>query len=189
VAGALQDFVSKYNAVLDKVNAQIGKDAGVLSGSSVVRQIHGALRAITGFAGSSSSILSMAALGLELDKNGKLSFNSTTFNALTDTQFSDAVSFLGNTTTGFAGNARSLMNQVSDPVSGAIENAQSFFDESDKRITKSIASERDRVKLLQASLTSEMSAADTLLAQLESQQSLLTSLFQEQRAIALAGRF
>lgn len=189
VASALGDFVSKYNAALNKVNAQIGKDAGVLSGSIVVRQIHGALRGITGFAGSSGSVLSIAALGLELDKNGKLSFNSTTFNALNDAQFNDAVSFLGNTTSGFAGNARSLMSQISDPVTGAIQNAQNFFDASDKRITQSIADKQERVKLLQTSLTAELGRADNLLSRLESQQNLLTSLFQEQRALALANRF
>ncbi len=188
VAGALQDIAAKYNALLQKLNAQIGKNAGVLSGSIVVRQIHTGLRAITGFAGSSGDIASMAALGLELDKTGKLSFNTATFNALTDAQFKDSISFLGSTTTGFAGNAYNLLNQISDPVTGAIQTTENFFDKSDKRLSDTIAQTQERVKLLQASLSQQLGDADTLLSKLESQQTLLIGLFRAQQAILLAGR-
>ena len=188
VLNALEDFVSRYNAAVTKLSAQIGKNAGPLGGSSVVRQISSALRSITGFAGSSGSILSMAAMGLELDKQGKLSLNTLTFSLLSDAQFSDAVSFLGSTTTGFAGNAYSRLQQLSDPVSGVIQTTQNFFDESDKRLSDSVAREQDRVKLLQDSLTKQLSQFDTLLAGLEAQQNLLTGLFREQQALLLAGR-
>ncbi len=189
VADALKDFAAKYNAVLSKVSAQIGKGAGPLGGSFVVRQISNALRGITGFAGSSGTVTSMAALGLELDKTGQLSFNNATFNALSDDQFKDAVSFLGDAQTGFAGSAYKLANQISDPVTGAIQNAESFIDQSDKRLTESIAQQQDRVNLMQDSLTKELQQSDTQLATLESQQSLLTGLFREQQTIAFSRAF
>src|SRR5579885_1095788 len=186
VERALQDFAAKYNAVVDQLSSQIGKNAGPLGGSSIVRQIGDALHAITGFSSTAGSIQSMAALGLLLDRQGHLSLDLPTFNSLTDQQFEDAIHFLGDTTAGFAGNAYTLLNQLTDPVSGAIQNTQNFLNESDQRLSLQIASQQDYVNRVQSTLTEQISQADTLLAQLESQQTLLTTLFKDQQAIALA---
>lgn len=186
VESALQDFAAKYNAVVDQLSSQIGKNAGPLGGSSIVRQIGDALHAITGFSSTAGSIQSMAALGLLLDRQGHLSLDLPTFNSLTDQQFEDAIHFLGDTTAGFAGNAYTLLNQLTDPVSGAIQNTQNFLNESDQRLSLQIASQQDYVNRVQSTLTEQISQADTLLAQLESQQTLLTTLFKDQQAIALA---
>ncbi len=186
VQAALQDFVAKYNSALQAVNQQIGENAGPLTGSIVVRQIHNALRQITGYGIGSGEIRSIAALGLELSREGELSLNTATFNALSDAEFEDAVSFLGSTTAGFAGNAYSLLTQITDPATGAIQTTQEFFDASDERLTKAIADAQERVRLLTSSLQAQFTRSDSLLAGLESQQTLLTSLFEEQRVIALS---
>jgi flagellar hook-associated protein 2 len=183
VADALDDFIANYNAALTELNKQIGEDAGVLTGSILVRQIHSTLRAITGYGIASGDIGSIAALGLELSDKGVLSRNETTFSALTDSEFNDAVSFLGTTTTGFAGNAYGLLTQITDPATGGIQNQQSFFDQSDERISDAIANATERVRLLTSSLQAQLIQADSLLARLESQQTLLVSLFAEQRSI------
>jgi len=185
VKTALEDFVAKYNAAVAKVNAHIGKSAGVLSGSTAVRQVHRTLHELTGFAGTTGTIKSMAALGLELDDKGKLSLNSLTYNALTDTQFSDAITFIGTTSTGFAGNAYSKLTQITDASTGSIKANQDFLDKSDLRLTQSINSAKDRIKLLQTTLTAQLTHADTLLARLESQQGLLVGLFRAQEALLL----
>jgi flagellar hook-associated protein 2 len=183
---ALQEFAANYNAVLDRINMEIGPNAGPLSGSSVVYQISSALRAITGYQGSRGSIQSMAALGLLLDDKGHLSFDASTFQALTGGQINDAIVFLGSTTTGFAGAAYSRLSQISDPVNGAIQTTRNFLDASDQRLAQSIARQQDRVNALQASLTAQLSQADTILAQLQSQQNLLAGLFKAQQALSLA---
>jgi flagellar hook-associated protein 2 len=184
VRDSLEDFVARYNAVLAEVNQHIGEDAGLLTGSLVVRQIHGALRAITGYGVSTGTVRSMAALGLELSDTGELSLNAAVFNALTGAGFSDAVTFIGSTTTGFAGNAYSLLTQLTDRTTGIIQTAQDFFDVSDERLSKAIADAQERVRLLTASLQAQLTHSDSLLARLESQQGLLFSLFEEQRVIA-----
>ncbi len=183
VGNALDDFITNYNAALTELNKQIGENAGVLTGSMLVRQIHSTLRAVTGYGIAAGVIGSIAALGLELSDKGVLSRNQTTFNALTDSQFNDAVSFLGTTTTGFAGNAYGLLKQITDPATGGIQNQQSFFDQSDQRLSDSIANATERVRLLTSSLQTQLTQADSLLARLESQQTLLVSLFTEQRSI------
>lgn len=186
VKEALEDFVTKYNAALNELNKQIGENAGPLSGSMVVRQIHGTLRSITGYGIGTGTIRSMAGLGLELSDKGVLSLNETTYNALSDSQFQDGVSFIGTTTTGFAGSAYTLLKQITDPTTGVVQTTQSFFDKSDERLAGAVAEAQDRVRLLTASLQAQLTQADSLLASLESQQTLLTTLFQEQRAIALS---
>ncbi len=187
VKTALEDFVVKYNASLDRLNAQIGKNAD-LAGSSVVRQVHSALRSITGYAATTGSIQSIAALGLESDKNGKFSLNKTTFDLLSDTQFNDTVTFIGSTTTGFAGNAYGRLTQLTDSATGVIKTTQDFFDVSDKRLSDTIAKEQDRVSLLQNSLLGRFSQADALLARLESQQGFLAGLFEAQRTLSRLNR-
>jgi flagellar hook-associated protein 2 len=183
VRDALDDFIAHYNSALTEVNKQIGENAGVLTGSIVVRQIHSTLRAITGYGIAAGQISSIAALGLELSDKGVLSRNEATFNSLTDSQFKDAVSFLGTTTTGFAGNAYSLLTQITDPTTGGIQNQQSFFDLSDRRLADAVANATARVNLLATSLQTQLTQSDSLLARLESQQTLLVSLFTEQRSI------
>ncbi len=184
VKSSLDSFVTKYNSALDKLNTQIGKSAGVLGGSSVVRQIHSALRSTTGYQGG-GSIKSIAALGLELDKQGKISFNKTTFDVLSDSQFLSAISFIGTTTTGFAGNAYSKLTQVTDPLNGSIKLHQDFLDKADTRLSNTISTAQDRVKALQDSLFSQFAQADTLLAKLDSQQTLLRGVFEAQRVLTL----
>jgi flagellar hook-associated protein 2 len=183
VQDALEDFVEKYNAALAELNKQIGEDAGALSGSIVVRQIHRTLRAITGYSISTGDIRSIAALGLELSDEGELSLNETTFDALSDSEFSDAVDFLGTTTAGFAGNAYDLLRQITDATTGVIQTTQEFFDTSDERLADAIVDAQERVRLLTGSLQAQLTQSDSLLASLESQQVLLGTLFEEQRVI------
>ncbi|HYM11183.1 MAG TPA: flagellar filament capping protein FliD [Bryobacterales bacterium] len=185
VLGDLQDFATRYNAVADYITTQVGQNAGPLAGSLALRQVETTLQSITGYSISTGAVQNMAGLGLFLDQNGHLSVDLPTFNGLTDPQFTDAVSFLGSTTTGFAGNAYSRLTQISDPTTGSIQNEQSFLTQSDQRLSDQIVAQQQQVNLLQTSLTAQLSQSDTLLAQLESQQSLLTGLFKDQQAISL----
>jgi flagellar capping protein FliD len=161
------------------LQAQIGENAGVLSGDVAVRQTQQALRQITGFLGS-GSVGSAAALGLELSDKGQLSFNSLTFATLTDSQISAALDFIGDTSSGFAGNAFNRLNDIANPVNGQIQTALNFVTKSDERLSKQIDAANERVDILVANLEKRFAAADLLLAQLESQQTLLTRLFEAQ---------
>ena len=174
---ALQDLVTKYNAVADQVNAQIGPNAGLLSGNNVILQTREAMQSLMNYSGGSGSVQSLAALGIELDRSGKMSFNSSTFDALSDNQISDGISFLGSATTGL-GSMASNFTQISDPNTGMIQNLLNTYDASDLRITDQISSMNDRINSMQAALQSKLQAADTLLASLASQQNILTSSIQ-----------
>ncbi len=177
VKARLTEFAEKYTAVVARLEAHVGEDAGVLSGDFLVREARSTLREITSFAGS-GELRSITELGLELDDQGQLSFDPLAFDQLALTNFGAIREFVGDTTTGFAGNAYQGLGALADPVSGRIQSAIGFLEESDLRLSEEIAQLEERIDLQIANLEERFGAADTLLAQLESQQNLLTRLFE-----------
>ncbi len=184
ISSALQDFVTKYNAVALQLNAQIGPAAGMLSGNSLIWGIQAALRGLVNYNGT-GTIKSLAALGIELDNTGKMSFNQSTtdptrhiaFNSLTSAQIAGAFSFLGSATTGF-GKLTASLTQFSDPITGAIQAQQDQFDAADTRLTDQLTRMTEQINAMQTTLSAKLQAADAQLAQMQSQQQLLTSTIQ-----------
>ena len=176
LSSALQDFATKYNATVDAVAVQVGKGGGLLNGEFLVRQIQQDLRQVNTFQ-ASGSIQSLSDLGLQFGSDGKLSFNTSTFNKLTDTQISGAFTFLGSTTTGLGG-LSSQFAQLTDPTIGLIKNQQDSYAATDKRLQGNISDLNARIAITQASLTRQLQAADALQAQLTSQQQQLNGTIQ-----------
>jgi flagellar hook-associated protein 2 len=184
ISAGLQDFVSKYNAVASQLSAQYGPAAGMLSGNPLIWGIQAAMRGLVNYNGT-GVIKSLSALGIELDSHGQMTFNQTTtdptqhiaFNSLSSAQIAGAFSFLGSATTGFGGLSAKL-TQFSDPITGAIEAQQDQFDAADTRIGDQVTAMTARVNAMQATLSAKLQAADTQLAQMQSQQQLLTSTIQ-----------
>jgi flagellar hook-associated protein 2 len=180
----LQDFVTKYNAVASQLNAQLGPAAGMLSGNSLIWSIQAALRGLVNYNGT-GAIKSLGSMGIELDSHGQMTFNQTTtdptrhiaFNSLSSAQIAGAFSFLGSATTGFGG-LSAKFSQFSDPITGAIKGQQDQFDAAYSRISKQVADMTARVNAMQTTLSAKLQAADTRLAQMQTQQQILTSTIQ-----------
>ena len=178
IKNALNDFVIEHNASVARISGHIGETAGILSGDILIRESQSALRDIRSFTGA-GTVKSFGELGLEVDSDGQLSFDSVVFDTLANADFDAIRTFLGDTTSGFAGNAFSRVKDLSDPVVGQIHTAIGFIAESDARLTLQIQSEQERVDQLIANLEQQFATADVLLSQLESQQTLLTELFKD----------
>jgi flagellar hook-associated protein 2 len=97
LSSALSEFVNAYNSARDQVNAQIGKNAGLLSGDFLVREVQSRLRAVASYTGT-GSIKGLADLGVEFGSDGVATFNKPTVDALTDSRLSEAFTFLGSST-------------------------------------------------------------------------------------------
>ncbi len=177
VSTALQSFVANYNAVREQLNAQIGSGAGLLSGDFLIREVQSRLRSVTSYEGGDGSITSLGALGVEFDRDGVASLNSDVFNALTSGQISDSFSFLGSSSTGFGGRA-SLLTTVSDAVTGLAKIQLDKYEETDSRISEQVAKLSERLSTMQLTLSAKLQAADSLLASLQSQQSVLDASIQ-----------
>jgi flagellar capping protein FliD len=145
----------------------------VLSGDSLVRQIQGDLHRLTNFSGS-GAIRSFSDLGLNMDQTGTLSFNQDTFNALSDSQIASGFTFVGSSANGF-GSLATNFNQISDPATGLIRIQTDQYTATDKRLNDELTDTNARISQMQSNLTLKLEAADALLAQLTSQQSILTA--------------
>lgn len=177
VSTALQSFVANYNAVREQLNAQIGSGAGLLSGDFLIREVQSRLRSVTSYEGGDGSITSLGALGVEFDRDGVASLNSDVFDSLTSSQISDSFSFLGSSSTGFGGRA-SLLTTVSDAVTGLAKIQLDKYEETDSRISEQVAKLSERLSTMQLTLSAKLQAADSLLASLQSQQSVLDASIQ-----------
>lgn len=176
LANALEALATAYNDVLTKVNAQIGKSAGLLSGDFLVREVHAGLRELTTCQGS-GSIRSLADLGIELDDSGKMLFTSDKLYSLSDADLAAAFTLLGSSTSGLGGISQRF-TELTDPLTGLIKTQQDQYDAADRRLSQQITALTDRVSVMQTELTRKLQAADALLASLSSQQQMLDASIQ-----------
>jgi flagellar hook-associated protein 2 len=177
LSSALQDFVTNYNAVHTQLTAQIGPAAGLLSGDTLVSQVGDALRQVSSYRTSTGTVKSLADLGVSFSNTGVASFNQPTFDNLSDTQVSDGFAFVGSATQGLGGFSARL-GQISDPIGGLIKIEQDGLDRTDKNLQTQINRLTDRITVTQAALAAKLHIADALLANLQSQQQVLSASLQ-----------
>lgn len=179
LATKLSALVSAYNSAMSSVNGQIGKTAGLLSGDSIISSAGQALRKVSSYRAESGTVKSLADLGVTLDRNGVMSFDSSKFYSLPSSTIDAAFSFLGTSTTGFGAMGAGI-DALSNSFTGTIAAQQSQYDAADARMTKNINQISDRINLMQTNLEAKLQIADTLLSQLQSQQTMLKNLIDAQ---------
>jgi flagellar capping protein FliD len=96
---------------------------------------------------------------------------------LSASQVSSAFAFIGSTTTGFAGLSQQF-SELTDPTTGLIQEQQTSYSATDTRLEGNISDLNARIAIQQASLTSQLQAADALQAELTSQQQELNGTIQ-----------
>ncbi|MGH9612337.1 MAG: hypothetical protein ACRD4P_04585, partial [Bryobacteraceae bacterium] len=114
---------------------------------------------------------------------GHMSLDSTVIGNMTPSQLSGAFSYLGSSTTGF-GSLANQLTQLSDPVTGLIQMEENGFDTTNAQITAHISTLTDQVSKLQQSTSAQLQQADALAAQLQNQQTLLSSSLQSLNYVA-----
>ena len=172
---AISNFVTAYNSAVDALSQQVGQNAGQLSGQSIVRTLYSALRQITQYGGTSGGVTTLAALGINLDSTGKLSFDQTAFESA---NVGDMTNFLGSATTGgFLKAANDILNGVEDPTSGSLKTAIQQVQDQITHQNALISTQEQQINDLYTNLQQQMAAADAAIASLESQKNYITNLF------------
>jgi len=177
---ALSDFVSNYNTLSTAMATQRGTANGSLTGNTVVVQAESALHQIAGYWSPNStagSVQSLSDLGITFDTTGKATFDPTILSGFNETQLNSAFAFVGTATKGFA-SAGNILQQLSDPISGAIVTQEATYTRADTRLQSQILTLQTRIAALQTSTQRQLAAMDTQVATLESQQSVLTASIQ-----------
>jgi flagellar hook-associated protein 2 len=177
LAAGLSSFATAFNAMRAQVNSQTGSSAGLLTGNSLVVQMSAELRQIAAQRLGSGSVKNLADVGLTFDTQGNVQFDQKVLDGLTSDQLSDAFTLLGNSSEGLGKFAAGL-RQFSDPINGLVKLEQQGLDREDKSLQDQISKLTDRLTIMQKGLTLRLQQADSLLAQLESQQNTITASLQ-----------
>lgn len=168
---ALDSLAAAYNKLRDAIDAQTGENGGVLAGDRIIYEIQARMRAIVGASGNDGNG-SLAKVGLTLSADGRMTFDSNKIATMSAGDLESAFAFLDNQP-GSLGATAAGLDQLSDAETGLMTSEIGLYDETDKRLTSQIERLSERVNSLQTTLFSQLQAADALLAQLESQKSML----------------
>ena len=174
VIDAVNDALSKIDGLTAYNSAT--KTSGPLAGDSAIRSVRNALLAAV----YPSDGTTLAGVGIQLDRYGKLTFDETAFKeayaadpAAVATKFTS-----GSVTTGavpgFAARLATVTKGASDSVDGTVTTSINGRNTDIVRMQDSIEDWDARLALRQESLTRQFTALETALSQLNSQSSWLS---------------
>lgn len=175
----LTAFVGAYNTAFDAIAAQRGQAGGPLAGNPVVPQLAQILSSISTYSSSSGPIASLAALGLDLGKDGHLTFNAAGLQDAWNANSAGVASFFGSAADGgFLHAASSSLNTMVGSDTSVLATVESSVQTEITHTTDQISVQQTRVDQMEKQLIDRMSAADALIASLEQQYSYITGMFQ-----------
>jgi flagellar hook-associated protein 2 len=144
VTAAVNQFVSSYNQAIGDINAQFTYNTstqtqGPLATDGTLTSVQSQLlQMMTYSTGGSSSVSSLASLGVTMNNDGTLSVDNTTLSAAATNDSSDLQQFMQGTK-GFATTLQSALNTLTAPNTGAltvdITNLQSNYTDLESQIT------------------------------------------------------
>ncbi len=176
ISASVKGLVDSLNALLGDIDAQSAYNsstnkAGALTGNSTVRSLRAELLDAVYPADGSS----MAALGIQVTRQGKLEFDAATF---AQAYAADPVGVTEQFTTtgdGFAARVGAVAGGASDSTDGTLSTAISGRQSGVKRMETSIEEWDRRLELRRITLERTFTSLETALNQMTSQSSWLSS--------------
>jgi flagellar hook-associated protein 2 len=183
-SNAINQFVNDYNNAINLVNAQFKmttatdssgnttQGQGVLSGDSTVRNLQNTLESALSFAFKPSSgtttVSSLADLGITMNNDGTLAVDSTTLNNALNTNSTDVQNFFqGEAFNGFASNFYNSLHSYTSLANGSFMLDQQSIQAQYTSLAKNISDfESGYIASQQARLTAEFSQAEAALQSL-----------------------
>jgi flagellar hook-associated protein 2 len=174
---AINQFVTDYNTLISAVNTQFtytsGSGQGVLAEDPTVQTLQSDLLGALGFtstttSGSSSTVTSLASLGITVNSDGTLSVDSSTLDDALQNNFSNVQNFFqGTSLNGFANSLDQQLTSFISPADGAFTvDLQSISSENTTLQDDINNFQTNVITPLQAQLQSEYSKAEIALQQL-----------------------
>jgi flagellar hook-associated protein 2 len=178
---AIRNFVSAYNDIIANINSQfqynaVTKSSGTLAGNSTLRSVQATMLALGSFQlPGSSSITTLRSLGLEMQDDGTLKVNETTFATAFQNHAADVENFFRNdSSTGFAQTLGTKLMSLTDSVSGSLLVDAKGLDDSYKSLGDQIDDFEVRMQVRQQQLTDEYTRIDVMLRQMTSLENQVT---------------
>jgi flagellar hook-associated protein 2 len=179
VSSELSSFVTAYNAAFAEVEKNTGQNGGALTGDSTVLEMQEALTQMMSYAGSGGSITSLEQLGVQYTAQGTLTFDSSAMPSLTQSQISDALTFLGGASSGgFLQYANNTLDSITDPATGVVATETQTLGTENTNDQTQINNDQAQLATLSTNLQNQMAQANALIATLQNQNTFLQGLFQ-----------
>lgn len=176
LATSMSSFVDAINDVLKSVDSasaynSTSKKAGTLAGESSVRDLRDQLLAAV----YPSDGTSLASLGIQVTRDGLLSFDSATFTQAYTADPTAVTEKMDKANNGFVQRIYTVANGASDSTDGIVTLAIQGRTTEITRLNKSISDWDDRLELRRTTLERQFTALETALNQMTSQSNWLSS--------------
>ncbi|MFO0984888.1 MAG: flagellar filament capping protein FliD [Planctomycetota bacterium] len=172
----IQDFVDAYNAVVGFKNDQsrydtTAKKSGPLSGDTTLHSAARQLAAIISgqVGGDDTDVRSLAAAGVKLGSDGKLSIDSTKLDQALDTNLASVVKLFSNSTDGIAGKVSTAVDRYTDSIDGLIKARQDGLSSSIRDLEAQITKAQDHVDDFQQRMIQKFASLEQLMTRLNQQ--------------------
>jgi len=177
-------MTAKVKAIVDSINAALTKIDGLTAYNSTTKT-SGPLAGDAGIRSLRTTLLetvyppdgsSLAGVGIQLDRYGKLTFDASAFStAYAADPTTVASTFTSGTVNGFAARVQTVTKGASDPINGSITASITGHNSTIKELQDSIANWDNRLALRQQMLSAQFTAMETALSQLNSQSSWISA--------------
>jgi flagellar hook-associated protein 2 len=182
ISGALQQFTTDFNALVDQISSDTAWDStndvgGILMGDDTVQVVQEQLYNVINSSTGSGTYQSLADMGITIgDQDGHLSFDANTFASAYANDPTAVQNLFTEAKTGLGTSLQTAVNSLIDPVSGVITvQNQGLTNEATDYQTQLTQMDAVLAEQRQA-LETEYANLETTLAGLESQGSALDSL-------------
>jgi len=170
---AINSFVSAYNTVIGDINTQSAVNAttgqiGPLGTDTTLALAQGELLSATSFSQTGNgNVNSLADLGISFNNDGTLTVNSGSLaTALQSNPTAVGAFFQGATTGNFGTNLTTVLNNIANPISGAVASDIAGLAQSQTSITQQISDFQAQLATTQQQLTAQYVQVDTTLQEL-----------------------
>lgn len=171
---SISDKVKALVAAANAATAEISNDStqgAILQGSSDVQMLSQSILSAVSHGTSTGG--SLSTYGIDMDKNGVMSFDADTFAAAYNADPAGTKAAISGS---FAPALNTTASNATDPTSGMLTTAISSGQTYATTLNTQINSWNDRLANIQSGLQAKFTAMQTALASLQSQQSYLTSM-------------
>lgn len=170
-ATAVSDFVNAYNSVMQTINAQFTSDSsgnvGPLEGDASLRTLQSQMLELAGYSVSGTGqYVNLQSLGVEMQDDGTLQLNTSVLQNTLTTDYADFQNFFQSTTPeGYGKAINTMLQQMTDPTSGAVGLDTQGLQSESNDLTQQINDFQNRMTAVQQQLTTQYSALNVLLQQ------------------------
>lgn len=182
ITTALQTLVTNYNQY-QSTNAGLtsydptANQAGPLLGDSTANGVNNALRSLMGqnYTTGSTTVQNLADIGIQVDKNGVMSLNTTKLNQALVTDPNAVKTMLTDSTNGLSAKVDNVLNPYLQ-YNGILDSRTQSINTQLQSITKQQSDLQARLTQYQTSLMAQFTAMDAYVSQMNSSMSFLAKL-------------